>query len=880
VLEKLNDGKTTFEKTRKKYDTIYRTYPDVKPDYPDDVQSRIKEISLEEKEHNAEINRLKVLFREEMQKSHPVRSFRKEYLREENIISVFESALTRTLGMETNHLYDDMIIVRVYYFEILKDIILDGFYHSGEKYTFLTASAGQIRTKKVVFIRERLWKQHSPTLMCGLTIDSINADGGINVNKYLAYLALCNSATENWPRFDIRKTIVVDDLETLVRGTVDYIDDKTFEITRQEMDVPINHTDGCGMILPRVSKRNFMVRLPWVKGLLASFPFDRFVREANEADPSVNHGVVTDIYGKRHDVLEEEIEIIFTKSQFKAYKYYFDWDDYIQKFIENGCSAGICNEEETYIGDSKLNYQVLQTLADMTDEELEHLAQPTVEKISKIASDRETMLKAFRAHKENRNRNDFQECLRLYPEILSVPYMRDTLKSIKDSIVRDARAGKLDVSGKYLFIIPDLYAFCEFLFLGDKNPRGLLKNGEVYCKIYRENEKLDCLRMPHLAMEHVTRFNTSFYSSNDWFHTAGIYISCHDLISKVLVNDFDGDKSLVCSDTNLISIAERNGRDFAPLFYKTAKAGAKPVDTQEMYNGMIAAYSGGKIGVISNNITRIWNSECPDRTVISWLCYQTNMTIDYAKTLYKPVIPDAVQKRIDSKIKCKTPHFFIYAKGKTKSQVEPINGSTVNRLEKLIKDPPFEFKKMQNEKFNYHMLMHDWTQREIPDVINVYNSLYRTHKYAFQVVDDQAAYAYLKMDATKKLTDVAGDLTTACDVLVKYLFGTHKSKRQNLFWLCFGDVVKENLTTNLANTFSCEKCGKRVVRTHANERYCEECAVYQKIEKKIVKCVDCGIEFEVDGIVKKQKRCVDCNLIKQRDWQRQSMQKKRKCEVS
>lgn len=79
--------------------------------------------------------------------------------------------------------------------------------------------------------------------------------GGVNINKYLAYLALCNSATEHWTDFNINKAIVVDDMETPVRSVVDFIDDKTYEITRKTMDIPIEHTDGCGMILPRRSKK-------------------------------------------------------------------------------------------------------------------------------------------------------------------------------------------------------------------------------------------------------------------------------------------------------------------------------------------------------------------------------------------------------------------------------------------------------------------------------------------------------------------------------------------------------------------------------------------------------------------------------------------------
>lgn len=242
-----------------------------------------------------------------------LRQLRDDAMVDRNIISVFESSLTRMLGLEKDELTTDIMVVKVYYFDIIQDLILNGFEYQGEKYMFFTASAGQIRTKKTVFIKESLWKQHERTLMCGLTVDEINRQGGINVNKYLAYLALSNSATDQWVDFDIDRCIVVPDFETDVYGTVDFIDDKTYEVERREMDIGIEHTDGCGMMLPSVSKKNFMVRLPWIKGLLGVFDFRKFI-EVHDCSP-----IVTDIYGQEHDIIAEDIQVIFTKSQFKMH---------------------------------------------------------------------------------------------------------------------------------------------------------------------------------------------------------------------------------------------------------------------------------------------------------------------------------------------------------------------------------------------------------------------------------------------------------------------------------------------------------------------------------------------------------------------------------
>src|SRR5690606_28663593 len=246
-----------------------------------------------------------------------------------------------------------------YFYSVLESLITEGFTYKGVKYMCLTASAGQIREKKTVFITEQAWETHRGTLTAGLDIKEINEQGGANVNKYLAYLALSNSATEEWRGFDISRAIVVDDMEFPINTTVDYIDSEDFSITRKQMPVTINHTDGCGMILPKLSRSAFMVRLPWIKGLLVPFPFDKFAREQGSS-------VIRDIYGKEWDILSDKIEIIFTKSQFKIWRYYQNWDDYVLKFRSNGCKAAKCADEPVRFPRAKTNYQILQTLPELT----------------------------------------------------------------------------------------------------------------------------------------------------------------------------------------------------------------------------------------------------------------------------------------------------------------------------------------------------------------------------------------------------------------------------------------------------------------------------------------------------------------------------------
>lgn len=464
------------------------------------------------------------------------RHVRPEAINPFNVISIFDSCLTRCLNMSSTETNGELIVVKVYYFGVAENIIKRGFYMNGEHYVFFSASAGQIRTKKFVAIKESAYKEIENTLTCGLSVDDINARGGININKYLAYLALCNSATTPWPEFPIEKTIVVEDFETNVHALVDHIDPETYSITREEMDVPITHTDGCGMILPSLSKKNFMMRAPWVKGLLASFDFAKFIREADRAEPWVNHGLIIDIYGVEHDVLAEDIQVILTKSQVKLWKMYDSWTVYQRNFRKYGCVAGKCNEEPDRIENAKFNYQMLQTLTDLTDEELATICERTNRKLRDMTSDRKTMLQVFGATKDPERLNAFQKSLAYYPELLQDPYCRETLRDLKNSLEWQAVAGRLDIDGKYLFLVPDLYAACQHWFLHQEAPQGLLADGEVATRVYAKREKLDVLRSPHLYKEHAVRRNVwaERPEIKRWFRTDAIYTSSFDVISKIL----------------------------------------------------------------------------------------------------------------------------------------------------------------------------------------------------------------------------------------------------------------------------------------------------------------------------------------------------------
>lgn len=781
-----------------------------------------------------------------------IRTIKEDSLNDTNIISVFDSALSRTIGIKQDELTDALIVVQVYYFDVFKDISFYGFTYKGEKYKYFTSSAGQIRKKKAVFIKESVWNEIEKTVMCGLTIDKINSKGGNNVNKHLAYMALTNSATDEWKEFDIDKSIVINDFETGVYGTFDFVDETDYSITRKTDYVPIPHTDGAGMILPSVSSKNFMFRAPWIKGLLGVFNFRKFI-EVNDYSP-----IIKDIYGQEHDVIKEDIQVIFTKSQFKMYKYYDSWDEYKEYFKRYHCSAGKCNVEEDRIKNAKINYQMLQTLTNITDDEIDLLTQKSAERISNVCSSKDTMMNILGITAYNTNMTAFQKAVKMYPALLIDSYAKDVIREVKNSLLKKYRSGKLEVNGKYTFLLPDFYAACEYWFGHIDTPTGLLSDKEVFCWLFKRYEKLDCLRSPHLYKEHAIRFNVANEVYGDrtkyireWFTTDGIYASTHDLISKVLMYDVDGDKSLVVADKNFVRIAERNMNGIVPLYYNMRKAEPTQLNNKNIYAGLNAAFTGGNIGIYSNNISKIWNDEvfisgtdeekAEAIDCVKRLCCQNNFVIDYAKTLYKPEFPHEINEQIAKYTNCKLPAFFEYAKDKEKSQVKKRNESFVNRIYDRIPNKPINTRSLKLDNINYKYMMSNPQIICSKEVSDLYDELNKQYRYMINMKDEYIDnLRYIACKIRDEFSKFGYSEETITDMLVEYLYGNGKRYKQ-LLWFCYGQDVVNNLEKNI------------------------------EIKKtKFIQCVGCNEWIEVDIKDNRTHRCPKCQkeYIKEYDRKR------------
>lgn len=848
-------------------------------------------------------------------------------------IAIFESDLTRCFGCKDMEHSDDIVSVVTYYTPIFNSIIHKGFDYKGKHYVFFTAGAGQTRCKKSTFVSEDKLNENFNRLFCGLTREDINKQGGMNTNKYLAYTSLCQTNSEIWKEFDIDRAIVVDDIEYEISNqNVRYIytespedkielstmKDKLQEITNSlrdiknakqnkpkgykrqkeeiahektlrnqkntvleeieklrskyhkiqidKMNVTIPFTDGFGVSLKKM--QSSMVRMPFMKGLMAYCPRRAFQDWCSNNNITIHK--ITDIYGKSYSITE--IDYIFTKSQFKMYKYFnneYDesgnlirtgWEVYKDNFKKYGCDACRCNVERGVKLNAKTNYQVLQTLTtEMTDDDIHSLASYDINCLNGIGRNVQCMLNVLGANeKKNDNLNWLQKSLLLYPEMLKDFYVKTLLKNTKDSMIKKFRSGKFNINGAYVFAIPDPLACLQWWFTDmDKenlDAFGFVKEGNVSCNLFADKEELDCLRSPHLDHAHCIRKNQVKESDKKWMKSNGVYLSMKDTMSKVLMYDNDGDKLLLHNNKTIIKCAKQFQSKYGmiPNYYDMPKANPELLTNTTLFEGIVNAYHHGNIGTPSNEITKVWMTLNPNSTkeeiekaieVISLRCADVNFTIDYAKTLYKPEIPKGILQKYKMYSGKKVPHFFIYAKNKTLKQVEEIGQCNIDRISNVVKSNRIVFKDLLG-KYSYKMLMSNPDVDCKTDKSNEILELYRELENAnlrklshvdFSILDiDEKKRAMLQIEFdTNKQRDIFLDIVGEskeyiADVLVKLL---QDDVNKDTLWRLFGDVIYSNLEHNLKGTKICCKCNTRFEATNNRAKFCDKCSK-EEIKKR------------------------------------------------
>lgn len=745
-------------------------------------------------------------------------------------IALFESEMVRYTD---NPLDDFPLIMEIVYMKIayqtlvFKQILERGLLIDDKKYVFYTATTSQMKNSEFVLVQEDFYNKNQNKFMCGLTDNIINQKGGCNSGKYLAYkgLPLSSSIVSEEYEIDIDKCIVVPDFNTMVNEEVECIDidhgkREFIGIERRKEDVGIPQTDGAGMFLPGVLPASAQIRCSHLKGAIFPFDFRKFL-EQDEVEGIKPDPVIKDAWGNVHDVINEDIQVVFTASQLKMWKYYNSWEEYKKVFCENGMRISINKFADTEPkGYAKTSYQFIQTLSSekLTDEKLVELCADTIEYLDKMKTDLDTMIKI--ASKDD---DYISMALEVYKELVYDEYIQNKLESKFKSERNDARGNKLILKDSlYSYICPDLYAFCTWLFCGIENPQGIIPRNYVYNSFYNDKpyEVVDCLRSPHLYVEHGIRKlvkDDVLEKCKEWFNDIDTIVSSHDLLCRLLMFDVDGDEILLTPNKTIIGCIPD---DIVPLYYIPFDPVKSEINSDAIYQAIVSCMENTQIGDISNVMTKNYNNADTDMEFNKIMCCYNNLSIDYPKTQDIVGLGQYEEKYNTLKAE-KNPHFFRYAKGKSQDACKKISNSNADRvcayIHKRTGNKNYAWKDSE-KKFNPSILFNNETPvtidsekyRELEKVMFTLKmkeqSLVSAIKDAMKELnrpegwkEKNSRYEVFFHMCEKAIMNIFDSREDACEYLLdmEYLHRENENRSKNILWNCFGDLIYKNICNNL-----------------------------------------------------------------------------------
>lgn len=507
----------------------------------------------------------------------------------------------------------DIITVKMKNKQHYKDLIKNGFSINGIKFVRLVCTAAYLRRNTVGFINEKYFKQMNEILMCGL-------DGKLketNLGKYSAYYGLFMSATN---KVTTPNVCVVNDYETeLENQKVNYITTDEFGkeiIEERTMNIPMNWADGQGLISPRMAETwmedlglsylpsGFIIRSAYIKGLVVPFDFHKFSQDIAHTN------TIKDVWGKSYNI--DDIDVILTVSQFKMWKMYENWQDYLYYFDKYGHSWGVSrvnkeNDDEFVL----TNYQYLQTL-DLSPDDIQELAQPTIDWINSIGEGdlMNVLLYLMGGRSDNDEEDaeqifsevqmDFVKALMLNPDLLKDEYVKSQiLKTLKRKI-KDAKIGRLWVRGNYSFQISDPYGLAQWIF--GLPVTGLLKANEMYCDFWNQrtdSKEILCSRSPLVhSSEHLIRKLVATEEMREWYQYiwSGIVNSFHDIaVINMSDSDYDGDIIFSTDNQTMINAVVPS----PPVTYAKRKAPNQKLTQHNLVINDLRGF-GSQIGQITN----------------------------------------------------------------------------------------------------------------------------------------------------------------------------------------------------------------------------------------------------------------------------------------
>ncbi len=720
----------------------------------------------------------------------------------------------------------------------LTTMCIEGYELGGVIYKPFLAGASDARKATSLWLNEKLHAEMGRWALCGLK----TKDMTIAINKYMAYLGLLTSASKPFAEvfgkpIDIRRVAVIDDHEIEVRSKVDLV--SMFEMkANADRTCAINTFDGFGIIREDLTGgESVTLRGPWMKAFvqatnwteLAAFGFTKCGKAAFK-----------DFWGRK--VALKDVDVILTKSCFKAAGLYANWQQYQDAFIDMDHEICVCVREHA----PKLKgmpYQQGQTLLGNQDDALHFMAKAKAT-VYKYHDPQEAAKLLRKEHKL---------AAKMYPALLNEKFTAKSIQEKYTSKRNDMLGGRIPEMGYNAFLAPDTVAFAEHLF--GLKVEGCLGAGECSCVTF-DLGPVDVTRNPHLDNAHCILNNVR----NMPFATRKsptMFINVKDMTTIQLRADYDGDHTLNIQDQYLLDLVEKTYRKLnnIPFDWDVGSAAKVPVTRSAICSFITNLLHGSEIGIYADTLTKMWNSEY-SRETCGWLTYAGNVLIDAAKHASVKIVKPEDVKALSA---VPLPEFCRYAKADSVHPAESsywdeireytgtprvaYSGSFLDMYSKAVKENVPEtlvIDGLEDEIFDSSVLMINPHRKVVPGVTHrgkydpesgsytdcgVFQSIAFRHAEEWNSLmqNDESMQHREEWEASRKAIalkefvdytrnlyagkgiDISGTsdesiLDAVYDTVVRNIFNTKMTDGMmtavmQCFWLCFGDRVVKTLQT-------------------------------------------------------------------------------------
>lgn len=547
--------------------------------------------------------------------------------------------------------------------ELRKYFYENGFNLGGIHYIRYKRSSGSSREGKCLFIDEKLYNHMSKWGECGLKVESNNSD----LAAWESYKSLSLSSLKGTIRIPLESILFIDDYESKFFDEAISVEERDGKLIAEEKTTLIENKiwDGESLLDESLFTGNYekkhmlLLRNKFFKSCGFKTKLQKWFEDKNiSLEKLKSRGFIT--FAK--DI--KEIFMVTTRSSMKFLKFMgnnFN-EDNIRKWIDKvDENFGVVKfDKRTKFFDGKMvqsSYQLINTLG-FNKSQSDVFVEQSLKYLDKIRDDYDFMRyhfeKAYKKEFENEKgvfSDGLQERADVIFKLMKINYKFKNTKlyyNFRNKVVHSQKnklkEGHILVQGTNATLFgngPEMLMALsgEFDLNNPNNEPMILKEGEILCRKFSNDEKLVCARSPHITMGNI--YCTTNKSTNEiWdYFDLGENIVCVNAIKENVQQrlngcDYDSDAMLITNDKLIVEIAFSQEKKFkVPVFPKP-----KSKSKLELFE-LDYETSENKIGEIVNMSQKL-NS-------IIWDKFNKGESYKYIQKIYKDVCKLAVLSGIE-----------------------------------------------------------------------------------------------------------------------------------------------------------------------------------------------------------------------------------------